>query len=268
MHQRRTSAAAHVIHAFRNQCGGLRGIASVAVTHEQVLESREVRRDVATGRLHLTLHGDAQPVVLDVEEHRQLERGRDGERRPEAVRRHTGLAAEGHRDRAAPLHLVERAVPIPNRLRPAGGGSVLRSHVSGHGKHGRTMPSRHVAYDADVAPVAETPCAAKGAAEGVRDREPQRQQQRPRAIVRADAIARLVQQRAEDDLADVVTSRRKLVEHEMLARHAAAIAVGDLLHVIQGTRHQHVVRDALPVKAGIDIGRRAAGCLLWNGMSG
>ncbi len=45
-------------------------------------------------------HGDAEGVVLDVEEHRQLERGGDVERRPEAVGRRRGISAEYHGDAA------------------------------------------------------------------------------------------------------------------------------------------------------------------------
>ena len=65
-------------------------------------ERRQIRRDVAARRLHVAAHRDAEPVVLDVEEHRQRERRRHRERRPEAVRRDRRLAAEHDADRAVP----------------------------------------------------------------------------------------------------------------------------------------------------------------------
>ena len=64
---------------------GLGRIGAVAVADQQVAERGQVGGDVGARGLQLRRDRDAVAVVLDVEQHRQLERGRDGERRPEAV---------------------------------------------------------------------------------------------------------------------------------------------------------------------------------------
>jgi hypothetical protein len=43
----------------------------------------------------------------------------------------------------------------------------------------------------------------------------------------------MVEQRAEDRLRHVMAARRELVEHEVLARNAGAVAVRRLLGVVQ-----------------------------------
>ena len=88
-------------------------------------------------------------------------------------------------------------------------------------------------------------------------RQSEREQQRTRAIVRARGVVRVVEQRAEDDLRDVVAARRELVEHQVLARHRRPVPVRRLLDVVERARDEHVVRDPPPVEPRID-GRRAA----------
>src|SRR4051812_26764245 len=94
MYQRWSRATPHVIDAFLDERGRLRGVASVAVAQKEIAERRKILRDIATRRLHLTLYRDAEPVVFDVEEHRQLERGGHRERGPESVRGHTRFTTE------------------------------------------------------------------------------------------------------------------------------------------------------------------------------
>jgi hypothetical protein len=78
-------AGAHVIDACLDLRGGVGGVGPVAILHEQVGERRQVAGDVPPWRLHVATHGDPEVVVLDVEEHRELERRRHRQGRPEAV---------------------------------------------------------------------------------------------------------------------------------------------------------------------------------------
>ena len=155
MHQRGASAAAHVGDALLEEHRRCGWIGAVTIADEQVGERREVLRDIAARRLHLPLHRNAEVVVLYIEEHRELERRRHGERRPETVGRDRGIAAEGDADRASPTLVVERIAMVGDRLRPARRGRVLRSHVAGHRQHDRTVAIGQVADHADVAPVGE-----------------------------------------------------------------------------------------------------------------
>src|SRR5687767_2368626 len=64
----------------------------------------------------------------------------------------------------------------------------------------------------------------------------------------------VVDQRAEDGLADVVTARRELVEHDVLPRNAASIPIRRLLQLVEGAGREHRVGDAPPVEPWIDGG--------------
>ena len=179
---------------------------------KQVLERREIARDVAARRLHVAAHADPEPVVLDVEEHRERERRRHRERRPEAVRRDRRFAAEHDGDRARPRARRRERRVIPDRLRPSRGRRVLRSDVARHGQHDRAVSVRQIADDADVAAVAESAGAPERTAERVLDGQAERQQQWPRAIVGARRVVRMVDERAENRLRDVVAARGELVQ--------------------------------------------------------
>ena len=68
--ERRALSRARMIHALLDQTRRFRRIGAVAVAHEQVGERREILGDVAARSLHLAAHRDAEPIVLDVEDHR------------------------------------------------------------------------------------------------------------------------------------------------------------------------------------------------------
>src|SRR5256885_7341673 len=69
---------------------------------------------------------DAKAVVLDVEQHREPERGRDVERRPEAIGGAGGVPAQHHGNTARVRGVPQHLLPVTNRLCPAGAWGVLR----------------------------------------------------------------------------------------------------------------------------------------------
>ena len=249
----RSLTSPHVLDALGDEARCLRRIAPVAIANEQVGERAEVFGDVRTWRLQLALHRDAEPVVVDVEQHRELERRGDRQRGPEAVRRHRCLATQHDGDGPVPLSVAEHVAPVDDGLRPTRRGRVLRANVTGHRQHARSVHTRQVADHADVAPIAEAARPPERTAEGILDREPHGQHQRTASVVRPSRVMRLVEQRGENALAEVVPARGELVEHQMLARHRALAAVGRLLEVVQRARDEHVVRDPPPVEAGVDV---------------
>ena len=258
-HQRWTLRSAHMVNGASEEPRGSSGITSVAVEHEQIVERGEVRGDIGARRLHPARHRDTQAVVLDVEEHRQRQGRGHRQCGPEAVRRHRRFAAERHADTAAPRFVLQDVAMIGDRLRPSRSGRVLRADVTRHRQHHATFTIRQVAHDADIATVAEAAASPQRAAEGVGDREAERKEQGARTIVRARRVPRPVEERAENDLCDVVTARGELVEHQVLTRHFRAIAVGVLLEVVEGARDQGVVRDLPPVEAVVRSNRLRLG---------
>ncbi len=250
-HERGTVAAPNVIDAFRQQRRRFGGIRSVAVAHEQVPERCEVSRDVAARRLHVAADRNPESVVLDVEQDGKRQRRGHRERRPKPVRRHRAFAAEPDTDRARPTRVAENVGVIANRLRPAGARSELRAHVAGHRQHDGAVPIRQVAYDADIATVAEAAGSPERTGQRVFDAEPEREEQRPRPIVGACRVVRVRQQRTENGLRDVVSPRRELIEHEVFTRHVRAVLVRRLFDVVEGARYERVVCDPAPVEARI-----------------
>ena len=253
-HQRRSSTAAHVVHALGEDRRRTRRIAPVSIAQEEVAERAEIRRDVPAGRLHVAPHRDPEPVVLDVEEHRQLERRRHRERRPEAVGGHRRLSAQREGNAAIPAALAQLVAMIGDGLRPPRRGRVLRADVASHRQDRRPGPPRQVAHDADVAAITEAARAAQRAAQRIIHRQSERQEERARAIIGAHAIVCSVDERAENALRDVVSPRRELIQHHVLARHAAAIPIRCFLQIVEGSRRQHGVRDPPPVESRIDAG--------------
>src|SRR5687767_6388454 len=145
------NVADHILEESRR----LSRFASVAIADMEVLERRQIRRDVAARCLEIARNRDTVSVVLDVEEDRKLERGGDGQRGPEAIRCGRRFAAEDDCYRAIVGPVVENVTMVRNRLRPANRWRVLRSDVSGHRQNDRTILLRKIADDPDVAAVAE-----------------------------------------------------------------------------------------------------------------
>ena len=181
-----------------------------------------LRGDVAARRLVGRRHRDAVLIVLDVEEHRQLLGGGDGQRRPEAVGR-----ARWRRRRARPRsprhRLRRRARRDDSRIacaQPAVG--VYCAPTPPHiGKRRAAVRVRIVEHDADVAPVRIAAGAAHARAERVG-----RAARRARAAAAASDNSRRrrrggwVEPAAEHDLRHVVAARAELVED--LARRGRA----------------------------------------------
>ena len=256
-HECRPLASAGVLHAIGDAARGVGGVGPVAVAQIKILERREVARDVGARRLQIAAHRDAEPVVLDVEDHRQRQRRRHGERRPETVRRDRRFAAEHDADRAVPRRVAQFRRVISNRLRPAGARRVLRADVAGHRQHHRPVAVRQIAHDADVPSVAEAARSAERARERILDRQAEGEQQRSRTIVRARRVVAVIDERTENRLRDVVAARRELVEDEVLAWNGRAILVRRLLDVVERARDEGGVRDAAPIEAW--IGRAGGG---------
>ena len=242
-----TVTLAHVVHRLHQQLFSLCGVGAVAISHEEIAEGREIAGDIATRGLHSAPHRDAKPIVLDIEEHRELERGGHRERGPESTRGHRRLAAQRHRDASGVSRQTERLTMVPDRLRPPGGGRVLRADIAAHGKYRGASGVRQVAHHPDVASVAESAGAAERTAEAVVYREAEREQERPGTIIRAGRIVLAIDHRTEDNLCHLVAARRELIEHEVLLRHRCAVPVGLLLHVVHRARHERVVRDPAPI---------------------
>jgi hypothetical protein len=162
-------AGAHVGHRLADQPRRLVRVGAVTILDEQVLERRQVLRNVAAGRLELRGDGDAVAVVLDVEEQRQGEGGGHRQRRPETVGGHRGLAAEHDRQCIAVRRVAEHVAVVGNGLGPARAGGELRADVTRHRQHRGAAGIGEVADHADIATVAEPARLAHRARKGVLD---------------------------------------------------------------------------------------------------
>ena len=245
----------NVGHRFLKQTGSVRRLGAIAISHQEIAERREVGRDVAAWRLEAGRDRDAVAVVLDIEEHRQREGRGDRQRRPEAIGRDGGLAAQHHRDRAVVAAVAQDVTMVGDALGPPDRRRVLGADVPRHREHDRAVRLRQVAHHADVPAVAEAARLSHGGRERVLQREAERQEHRPRAVVGADGIVRVVQQAAQDDLRHLVPASRELVEH---------LPFGDetgLLDVVQRPRGEAQVEHPPPVDRGVDARRRRAPAL-------
>jgi hypothetical protein len=74
----------------------------------------------------------------------------------------------------------------------------------------------------------------------------------------------VIDERAEDDLRDVVSARGELVEHDVFAWNARAILVRRLLDVIEGAGDKGVIGDEAPIKSTV---RRGGGRLGFAGFA-
>jgi hypothetical protein len=220
--------------------------------HCRVAEAGEIARDVAARRW--IGRGTEIPVliVLDVEEHRQLLRRGDGQRRPEAVRA-TSVAAEHDRDGLRVRFAFQNGAIIFDRLRPARGRRVLRADAARHRQRRHAARIWEVEHDADVAPVRIAAGAAHRGAQRILDRHAEREQKRARAIIAAGRVARVGEARAEHDLRHVVPARTELV---------GDLALGDeprLFQLVERAADLGQIGDPAPVI--VRIGRVADGAL-------
>ena len=237
-------------HAFLQERGRLMRIGPIAIADEEIAEGLEVPRDVTPRRLHLPLHRDPEVVVLDIEEHRELQRRRHGEGRPEAIGRDRPIPTEGDADRAGPPGILERIAMVGDRLGPPRGRGVLGADITGHGEDHRARAIREVTDDTDVATIGETAGPSKRGAQGVVEGEAEGEEEGAAPIVGAGRIALSGQEGPQDALRHIMPARGELVEDQMVLGHRGAVAVGRLLEVIHRAGGEHVVGDATPVEAG------------------
>ena len=128
-------ARPNVGHRLLEQTSGLGGLGAVAVPHQEIPERGEVGRDVAARRLEAGRNRDAVAVVLYIEEQRQGEGRGDRQRRPEAIGRDGGLAAQHHRDRAVVAAVAQDVTMVGDALCPPDRRRVLGADVPGHREH-------------------------------------------------------------------------------------------------------------------------------------
>jgi hypothetical protein len=196
---------------------GLR-VGAVAFQDGEPGEGGEVRRDVAARGLQLRGHRDAERVVLDIEQHRQLQGRGDVQRRPESVGGGGGIPAQHHGDAVRVSRVLQPLVVIADRLGPARRGRVLRAHAPAGRQHARAAASGQVEHHPDVAATTEGAGARQRPGGGILQTHAQRQHQRPRAVVHRRGIVGVGELQPEQDLRQIVPARGELVEHLALGQ--------------------------------------------------
>ncbi len=175
-------------------------------------KGRKVGRDVASGCLAHRGYRDSVAVVLDEIEQGQALGGRDIERRPESVRRRRRLAAVRHGDACRDRRVLEYAVAIAQCLRPAGCRRVLGADAAAGGQQARTVTIRPVDDDTDITAARHPLGSHHRGGKRLLRRYAERQRERPRPIVRRDAVAPAGQLLSQEDLGHVVAARAELVQ--------------------------------------------------------
>ena len=186
--QRRPMALAHMFDRVLDQRAGFNRIGAITRDHGKLLESFQVRRDVAARRLQRSRHRDAIPIVLDVEKHRQLEHRRHVERRPKPVRRHRPVATKRNRNRTVAIAILQHRAAILQRLCPSSRRCVLRTDSTTHRQRRRALRIRIVEDRADIAPVRVAAGPRHRRAKHIGHRHAERKQNGPRPVVAANRI--------------------------------------------------------------------------------
>ncbi len=204
---------ANGLDGIRDGRGGGARIRTIPFQDLEIAERREIGGDIAAGRLELGLHRNPVAVVFQEEQHRQPLGRSDGERRPETVGRDRSLTAMCHGDAACDVLVAQNLRAILQRLRPTDDRRVLRTYTAAGRQHARSFATRQIEHDSDVATFADAARAHHRRGECIFDRQPEREHQRPRAVVHADSIACTRQHLTEQRLSDVMPARGELVEH-------------------------------------------------------
>ena len=89
---------AHVLYRFVDCLRGLGRPRRICVQELQVAERLKVLRDVSARSLHAGRYAETIPVIFQEEQHRQLARGGDVQRGPEAIRRNRAVTTEHNAD--------------------------------------------------------------------------------------------------------------------------------------------------------------------------
>ncbi|MCY1519165.1 hypothetical protein D9M68_539100 [compost metagenome] len=133
----------------------------------QSLEAGKVLGYVPAGGLESRGHGNAETIVLDVEQHRQFLSGRNGQSGPEAVGRNRTITAQHDADGAVVAFILQHVRAVLNCLRPTRSRGVLRAHTSAHGQCCGAAEIRVVEDHTDIAPVRVSPRTSHRRAKGV-----------------------------------------------------------------------------------------------------
>jgi hypothetical protein len=227
------------------------GVGPIPVPDQKVAEGIQIPGDVAPRGLETATDRNAQPVVLDEEEHRQTERGGHGQSRPEAVGGHRGVAPQGHRQGSLPGRVSEGLLVVEDRLGPPHRRGELRAHIPGHGQHHRSRAGP-VEGHAGVPASREPSRTGQGAGRGLLQIHPQSQHQGTAAIVDAGSIPRMAQGLGQEGLRDLMAFGRELIQHQVLAGDLAPSSIGRLLGFVQEAGGQTGAGDLAPVEGRLE----------------
>ncbi len=237
-------SAADVRHCLMDEFGSFARDCAVAIENGQSGKAREIARDVLTRRLKPTRRGNAEAIVFDVEQHRQLQRCRHRQRGPKAVGRHGSIATEHHADRAVKAAIAQHVLGVFDRLRVTRGGRILRADAAAHRQRRGAFAIRVVENDADIASVRIAAGTAHRRAQCIFQRDAKRQQNWARAVVSAHRVFRMREVQPQQHLRHVVAAGAELVENFLAGDELA------LLDRVHGARGLNDLDDAFPVRLG------------------
>ena len=245
--QARPLPGPHVRDRVLDHRGGLDRLGAVAVEDLEAREAGKVGGDVGARRLEGRRDRDPVAIVLDIEQHRQLLRRRDRQRRPETVGRDRRLAAQNDADRAVIVGIAQRLGAVFDRLRPASGRGVLRADAAAHRQRRGSVGIGVIEHDADIAPVRIAARSRHRRSQRLDQVDAERQQDRARTVIAADRVVPVRQLRSQQDLRHVVAARGKLVEHLLFWDEPRFLEMVELSRQLDETRH------GAPVDIGIDV---------------
>ena len=136
---------------------------------------------------------------------------------------------------------------VTDSLCPARNRCVLCAYAAAHGQDCWPARRRSVENNTDVPSVAKTTGSCQRACEGLLDLETDCQQERARAVVSVGSVVRVVEQRAEKDLGDIVATCRKLIQNFSLRDQPR------LFNPVYRPRRKNQPRDVFPVECRVDV---------------
>src|SRR6516164_4256011 len=102
---------------------------------------------------------------------------------------------------------------VADRLGPARGRGVLSADAAACREHGGTAAAGQVEDHSDVASSAESAAASEGSRRSFFEACTECQHERARTVVDRDAIVRVPKLQTEQDLGEVMPTRRELIQH-------------------------------------------------------
>ena len=139
--------------------------------------------------------------------------GDDIERRPETVRGHAPIAAEGSSYGPLPFLRAQFTRIILDRLGPAGGRRVLRAYISRGRQHGRTVTAGKIEDHAYISTRTRAKSARHPGGQGLGRGQSAGEKKRARAVINRRGVVRVIQRLGQEDLGQFVPAGGKLVLH-------------------------------------------------------